>query len=82
MASFFMLKNSADINDIVNIDLHEEDVLVTVVSQHVIVYLRDYPVTVFPGWKHSSTMVTMHTWEVTPGNKPQKIPQNSHLNGV
>ena len=24
----------------------------------------------------------MHTWEVTPGNKPPKIPQNSHLNGV
>ena len=51
MASFFMLENSAGINDIVNIDLHEEDVLVTVVAQHVIVYLRDYPVTVFPGWK-------------------------------
>ena len=26
--------------------------------------------------------VPAHTWEVTPGNKPQKIPQNSHLNGV
>ena len=24
----------------------------------------------------------MHTWEVTSGNKQQKIPQNSHLNGV
>ena len=24
----------------------------------------------------------MHTWEVTPGNKPPKIPQNSHLDGV
>ena len=25
---------------------------------------------------------SLHTWEVTPGNKPPKIPQNSHLNGV
>ena len=24
----------------------------------------------------------MHTWEVTPGNKPPKIPQYSNLNGV
>ena len=24
----------------------------------------------------------MHTLEVTPGNKPPKIPKNSHLNGV
>ena len=28
------------------------------------------------------TLSTMHTWEVTPGNKPPKIPQNSHFNGV
>ena len=27
-------------------------------------------------------MVTPHTWEVAPGNKPPKIPQNSHLTGV
>ena len=27
-------------------------------------------------------VAAVHTWEVTPGNKPPKKPQNSHLNGV
>ena len=27
-------------------------------------------------------LITLHTWEVTPGNKPPKTPQNGHLNGV
>ena len=25
---------------------------------------------------------SLHTWDVTPGNKHPKISQNSHLNGV
>ena len=37
---------------------------------------------VFPAVPCPAAPPALYTWEVTPGNKPPKIPQKSHLNGV
>ena len=47
-----------------------------------------YFVSLSPGWVSRDVGgelgegEPMHTWEVTPGKKPQKISQNIHLNCV
>ena len=43
---------------------------------HIVQYSTSGYTAVYP------TATTLHTSEVTPGIKPPKIPQNSHLNGV
>ena len=35
-----------------------------------------------PRARKAAPRAPRHTWEVTPGKKPPKMPQNSHLNSV